>query len=116
MNFRSEITIRMPDGVFLPPFVLLHQDTEIFSAVMFLQAMGSQIAWHQNGNLYGLQLLVDPIPEHANGGNATPVADMNRPAGPLDPVSVPAPSTEDLNEVFSFLDSPACCPNGAHKP
>lgn len=116
MNFRSEITIRMPDGVFLPPFVLLHQDTEIFSAVMFLRAMGHQIAWHQNGNLYGLQLLVDPIPEHASGCRATPELDMNRPAGPLDPVSVPAPSTEDLNEVFSFLDSPACCPNGAHKP
>ncbi|WP_094585123.1 hypothetical protein [Synechococcus sp. BO 8801] len=116
MKFRSEITIRMPDGVFLPPFVVLHQDTEIFSAVTFLRAMGNQIAWHQNGNLYGLQLLIDPIPEHASGGHALPVADMNRPAGPLDPVSVPAPSEQDLNDVFSFLDSPACCPNGAHKP
>jgi hypothetical protein len=113
MHFRSEITIRMPDGVFLPPFVVLHQDTEIFSAVMFLRAMGHQIAWHQNGNLYGLQLLIDPIPEHASGSQAAPVTVMNRPAGALDPVSVPAPSEQDLNEVFSFLDSPACSPNGA---
>ena len=116
MKFRSEITIRMPDGVFLPPFVVLHQDTEIFSAVTFLRAMGNQIAWHQNGNLYGLQLLIDPIPEHASGCQAFPVADMNRPAGPLDPVSVPAPTAHDFEEVFSCLDSPACCPNGAQKP
>jgi hypothetical protein len=116
MNFRSEITIRMHDGAFLPPFVVLHQDTEIFSAVMFLRAMGHQIAWHQNGNLYGLQLLIDPIPEHASGSQVAPVADMSRPAGPLDPVSVPAPSEGDLEEVFSFLDSPACCPNGVHNP
>ena len=100
MNFHCQITIRRPDGSLFPPIGLIHEDDDILSGILFLQSMGRQMAWHRNGEISGLQLQVTPLPETVGGEAA----------------SVPAPSTEDLNEVFSFLDSPACCPNGAHKP
>jgi hypothetical protein len=62
--------------------------------------MGRQMAWHRNGEISGLQLLVTPTPENVRGEAA----------------SVPVPTHHDFEELFSCLDSPACCPNGAHKP
>jgi hypothetical protein len=100
MHFNSQITIRRPDGSFFPPIGLLHEDDDVLSGILFLQSMGRQMAWHRNGEISGLQLLVTPTPENVSG----------------DPTSVPVPCFEDLNDVFSFLDSPACCPNGAQKP
>ena len=98
MHFHSEITIRRPDGSLFPPIGLLHEDDDVLSGILFLQSMGRQMAWHRNGEISGLQLLVTPTPENVSG----------------EATSVPAPSFEDLNEVFSFLDSPVCSPNGAH--
>lgn len=98
MHFRSQITIRRPDGSFFPPIGLLHEDDDVLSGILFLQSMGRQMAWHRNGEVSGLQLLVTPTPETVSG----------------EAVSVPSPSEQDLNDVFSFLDSPVCSPNGAH--
>ncbi|KEF41869.1 MAG: hypothetical protein ER33_08965 [Cyanobium sp. CACIAM 14] len=116
MHFRSQITIRKPDGSFLPPIVLLHQDVDILCGLLFLQSMGRQMAWHRNGELHALQLELCHPPEDVSGGHTTPEADMNRPAGTLDPVSVPAPSISDLDDLFAGLDSPSLCPNGAQRP
>jgi hypothetical protein len=112
MHFRSEITIRKPDGSLLPPIVLLHEDDDILNGVLFMQSIGRQMSWHRNGELCGLALQVTPAPEDASGGRH-PVADLNRPAGPLDPVSVPTPTKHDFEDLFAGLDSPACSPNGA---
>ena len=105
MQFHSEITIRRPDGSLFPPIGLLHEDDDVLSGILFLQSMGRRMAWHRNGEISGLQLQVAPAPEPDSVGAVSGEA-----------ASLPAPSFEDLNEVFSFLDSPACCPNGAQKP
>lgn len=97
MNFRSEITIRKPDGSLLPPIVLLHEDDDILSGVLFMQSMGRQMSWHRNGELCGLSLQVEPAPEDVSGEAA----------------SVPTPTKHDFEDLFAGLDSPACSPNGA---
>jgi hypothetical protein len=100
MHFHSEITIRRPDGSLFPPIGLLHEDDDVLSGILFLQSMGRQMAWHRNGEISGLQLLVTPTPENVSS----------------DPTSVPVTTKHDFEELFSCLDSPACCPNGAQKP
>ena len=98
MQFHSEITIRRPDGSLFPPIGLLHEDDDVLSGILFLQSMGRQMAWHRNGEISGLQLLVTPAPENVSG----------------DPTSVPVPTKHDFEELFSCLDSPVCSPSGAH--
>ncbi|MCP9845750.1 hypothetical protein KBY86_02410 [Synechococcus sp. Lug-A] len=105
MHFHSEITIRRPDGSVFPPIGLLHEDDDVLSGILFLQSMGRQMAWHRNGELSGLQLQVTPTPEPESARTGS------RGAASLSP-----PSHKDLDDAFSFLDSPACCPNGAQRP
>ncbi|AFY30424.1 hypothetical protein [Cyanobium gracile] len=105
MHFNSQVTIRLPDGSLFPPIGLLHEDDDVLSGLLFLQSMGRQMAWHRNGELSGLQLQVTAPPETVSSAAVIDRA-----------ISGAAASTEDLEEVFSFLDSPACCPNSAHKP
>lgn len=76
---------------------------------------GCQIFWHRNGELHAFQLELSHPPETVSGSHTTPEAAASPPAGALDPVSVPTPSTEEINGVFSCLDSPGCSPNGAQK-
>jgi hypothetical protein len=107
MHFHSEITIRRPDGSVFPPIGLLHEDEDVLSGILFLQSMGRQMAWHRNGELSGLQLRVTPAPEPESART------VSREAASLPP---PSAAELELEEAFSFLDSPTCCPNGAQRP
>jgi len=105
MHFRSQVTIRKANGSILPPIVLLHEDDDILSGLLFLQSIGRQMGWHRNGELCALELQVGPTPEHISGSN--------HPVPAFVPSLVASSPEADLCAAFPSFASTSSCPNGA---